>query len=127
MIIWILGGVLVLLAAAIGYFFGAIRTAVCLVGAIVAASFATTVGVWVGGVVPMIGYTNPTCAVLPSAARGLPGRFDRLFGLAFKNHHWVQRHYRNNTDDYTFARWGAGPTGDPGWLWEGFSARSGWS
>ncbi len=105
MIIWILGGVLVLLAAAIGYFFGAIRTAVCLVGAIVAASFATTVGVWVGGVVPMIGYTNPIWQFYLPPLAGFLVASIVFSGLAFLPHHWVQRHYRNNTDDYTFARW----------------------
>lgn len=105
MMIWILGGVLVLLAAVIGYFLGAIRSGVCLLGAIVAALFAGTVGGWMGGVVTFIGYTNPIWQFYLPPLLGFVVVSLVFSIVAFAGHHFVQRYYRNNTDDYTFARW----------------------
>jgi hypothetical protein len=105
MMIWVLGGALVLLAAVIGYFFGAIRSAVCLIGAIVAAAFAGMVGGWLGGVIPMIGYTNPIWQFYLPPLVGFVVVSILFSVVAFVVHHLVQRHYKNNTDDYTFARW----------------------
>lgn len=105
MMIWILGAVLVGLAAVIGFFFGAIRSAVCLVGTIVAASVAGLVGGWMGGVVTMIGYTNPIWQDYLPPLVGFLVVSIVFSGVAFLVHHLVQKHYRNNTDEYTFARW----------------------
>jgi len=105
MTIWVLGAVLVLLAAAIGFFFGAIRSAVCLIGATVAAAFAATVGGWLGGVVPLVGYTNPIWQFYLPPLVGFVVLSILFSVVAFIVHHVVQRHYRDNTDEYTFARW----------------------
>ena len=105
MMIWILGAVLVGLAATVGFFFGAIRSAVCLMGTIVAALFAGLVGGWMGGIVTMVGYTNPIWQHYLPPLVGFVVVSIVFSGIAFLVHHVVQKHYRNNTDDYTFARW----------------------
>jgi hypothetical protein len=105
MTIWVLGVALVLLAAVIGFFFGAIRSAVCLIGAIVAAMFAGTVGGWLAGVVPLIGYTNPIWQFYLPPLVGFLAVSILVSVLAFVVHHLIQRHYKDNTDEYTFARW----------------------
>ena len=105
MTIWVLGVALVLLAAVIGFFFGAIRTAVCLVGAIVAAVFSGTVGGWLAGVVPLVGYTNPIWQFYLPPLVGFVAVSILFSIVAFVVHHLIQRRYKDNTDDYTFARW----------------------
>jgi hypothetical protein len=105
MIIWILGGVLIALAGTIGYFLGAIRSTVCLIGTIVAASFAGLVGAWMGGLVTFAGYTNPVWQFYLPPLIGFVVISLVVSIVAFAVHHLVHKHYRNNTDDYTYARW----------------------
>lgn len=105
MTIWVLGVALVSLAAVIGFFFGAIRSAVCLLGAIVAAVFSGTVGGWLAGLVPLVGYTNPIWQFYLPPLVGFVAVSILFSILAFVVHHLIQRQYKDNTDDYTFARW----------------------
>src|SRR5262245_57144925 len=105
MTIWIVGVVLALLAGVIGYFLGAVRSAVRLVGAVVGAFLAGTVGVWLGGFVSLIGFKNPVWQFYIPPLVGFLLVSVVFLVIALVVHHFIQRYYRNNTDEYTFARW----------------------
>ncbi|MCC6234088.1 MAG: CvpA family protein [Verrucomicrobiales bacterium] len=105
MTIWIVGALLVVLGAVLGYFLGGVRTAVSLVGTLIAAAAATAVGGLVSGIIPSIGFRNPVWQFYLPPLLGF-----LILGVVFLIvslvvHHLVQKHYRNNTDEYTFARW----------------------
>lgn len=105
MTIWILGTALVLLAAVIGYFFGAVRAGICLLGAILSAVFAKTVGGWLAGLVPTLGFVNPIWQFyLPPVLGYLVLSFVFLV-VAVVVHHFYLTAYRNSVDEYAFARW----------------------
>lgn len=105
MMIWLTGGVLVLLAAAIGYFLGGIRASISLFGTVLGAFLAKTVGGWVAGLVPMIGFTHPVWLFYLPPVLGFLLVTLLFFGVALVVHHLVQRRLRNSTDEYTYARW----------------------
>jgi hypothetical protein len=105
MIIWLVGVFLVALAGGIGYFMGGIRSAVCLIGTVVAAFLADTVGGWMVGLLPLIGFKNPLWQFyLPPLLGFLVVSFVFLL-IALVPHRLTERHYRNSTDEYTYARW----------------------
>lgn len=105
MTIWLIGAVLVALAALSGFFLGAIRSSVCLVGAFVSAMLANLVGGWVNGLVPMLGFKNPIWMFyLPPLFGFLVGSIV-FFIVALVVHHLIQKRFRNNTDEYSFQRW----------------------
>ncbi len=105
MIIWLVGAILILVAAALGYLLGGIRTAVCLVGTLVAAYLAKTVGGWVNGLVPLMGFHNPIWQFYLPPLLGFI-IVSLLFSiLAFVIHHLVHRRSRDSSDEYSYARW----------------------
>ncbi len=105
MTIWILGGGLVALAAAFGYLMGAVRSTVSLVGAITAAYLAKPVGAMVAGLVPLMGFTNPIWSFYMPPLIGFVLVSFVFLVVSLVAHYLVQRRYRNNTDEYTYARW----------------------
>ncbi len=105
MTIWILGALLVALGAVMGYFLGAVRTALSLVGTLVAAATAGAVGALVAGVVPLIGFKNPVWQFYLPPLIGFALVSLVVLIVALVVHHVVQKRFRNNTDEYTFARW----------------------
>lgn len=105
MTIWLIGGVLVAIAALLGFFLGAIRAAVSLVGVIASAALAKLVGGWVSGLVPMIGFKNPVWMFYLPPLLGFVIASIVFLILALVVHHLVQRRFRNNTDEYSYQRW----------------------
>ncbi len=105
MLIWVVAILLAALAALIGYFMGGIRTAICLLGTIVAGYLATTVGGWVAGLVPLVGFKSPLSQIY------LPPVFGFLIVslvftiLAFVIFQLVERRVRYRLDEYRYARW----------------------
>lgn len=105
MTIWIAGALLVVLGAAMGYFLGGVRTAISLLGTLIAAMAAAAVGALVAGLVPTLGFKNPVWQFYLPPLLGFVIVGLVFMVVAFVVHHVVQKHYRNNTDEYTFARW----------------------
>lgn len=105
MIIWLVGAVIVILAALVGFFMGAIRSAVSLIGTLVAALSAKTVGGWIAGLVPLIGFRNPIWQFYLPPLLGFVVVSLVFFTVALVVHHFVQKQLRNKTDEYAFARW----------------------
>lgn len=105
MTIWILGGILVLAAAALGYFLGAIRAGICLLGAILGAAFAKVVGGWMAGLVPTLGFTNPLWQFYLPPVFGYVVLSIVFLIIAVVLHHYLFSSYRNRSDEYSFARW----------------------
>lgn len=105
MTIWILGGILVLAAAALGYFLGAIRAGICLLGAILGAVFAKLVGGWMAGLVPTLGFTNPIWQFYLPPVLGYLVLGIVFLVVAVVLHHYLVNSYRNRSDEYSFARW----------------------
>lgn len=105
MIIWLVGVILVILAAGIGFLLGGIRASICLVGTFISAFLAKTVGGWVAGLVPMVGFKNPIWQFYLPPVFGFVLASLVFFILALVVHHIVERRFRNATDEYTFARW----------------------
>lgn len=105
MMIWLVAGILVVLAAALGYALGGIRTGIVLMGTVLAAMLAKAVGALCASVVPLIGLKNPVWQsyIPPLVGFVVVG----LVGLivAFVVHHLFQKQYRNKTDEYLYARW----------------------
>lgn len=105
MTIWIVGGVLTALAALLGYFLGAIRAAVSLIGVIASAALAKLVGGWMAGLVPSLGLTNPIWAFYVPPLLGFVVCSIVFLVLALVVHHFIQSRLRNNTDEYSYQRW----------------------
>ncbi|MBL9134440.1 MAG: DUF4118 domain-containing protein [Verrucomicrobiales bacterium] len=105
MIIWLVGVILVVLAAGIGFLLGGVRASICLVGTFISAFMAKMVGGWVAGLVPMIGFKNPIWLFYLPPVFGFILASLVFFIIALVVHHVVERRFRNSTDEYTFARW----------------------
>lgn len=105
MTIWLIGGVLIGFAALLGFFLGAIRASVSLVGIIASALLAKLVGGWVSSLVPSLGFKNPIWMFyLPPLLGFFLCSFVFLI-LALVVHHLVQKRFKNNTDEYSYQRW----------------------
>lgn len=105
MTIWLVGGVLVALAALLGFFLGAIRASVSLIGAVASAFLAKLVGGWVSGLVPLCGFKNPVWMFyLPPLFGFAVGSIFFLI-VALVVHYLIQKRYRDNTDEYSYQRW----------------------
>ncbi|MCC7376940.1 MAG: hypothetical protein IT581_19935 [Verrucomicrobiales bacterium] len=105
MIIWLVGVILVVLAAGIGFLLGGIRASVCLLGTFISAFLAKTVGGWVAGLVPMVGFKNPIWLFYLPPVFGFVLASLVFLVVALLVHHFVERRFRNSADEYTFARW----------------------
>jgi hypothetical protein len=105
MTIWLLAVALVALLALAGYFQGAIRGFILIVGAVAALLLARPVGGALGGLVPLFGLKNPVWPpfIAPVIAFVLLSAV--AAGLAALVHFLIARAYRNQSDDYAFARW----------------------
>ncbi|MFN0068486.1 MAG: CvpA family protein [Limisphaerales bacterium] len=105
MTIWVLALLLIGLFAVAGFFQGAIRTAICLVGVVAAVLLARPFGGLLEGIVPVIGFKNPVWPpfVAPVIAFVIVALF--FVGLAALAHFVIARHYKNKTDEYTYGRW----------------------
>lgn len=105
MTIWILAVLLIALGAVVGYFQGAIRIALGLVGVVAAVLLAKPFGALLEGMVPMIGLKHPVWPpfVAPVLAFVIVALF--FLGVAALVHFLVAKHYRNKTDEFTYGRW----------------------
>lgn len=105
MTIWILAVLLIALGAVVGYFQGAIRVVLGLVGVVAAALLAKPFGALLAGIVPVIGFKNPVWPpfVAPVLAFVIVALF--FLGIAALVHFVVAKHYKNKTDEFTFGRW----------------------
>lgn len=93
------------LAGVIGYFLGAIRSALCLAGLVISAALAKTVGAWCAGLIPLIGFTNPIWQFYLPPLVGFVLVSLVALGVALGVDYWIQNRYRNSTDEYSYARW----------------------
>jgi hypothetical protein len=105
MTIWLLAFVLLALFGALGYFKGAVRMVVPLVGLGVGLLLALPLAPLVRPLVPMVGMTNPIWSILvpPVVVFFL---IELVFvGLGFLLHHRISVHFRNTSDDYQRTKW----------------------
>lgn len=105
MTIWILGGVLVALAAALGYFLGAIRASISLIGVIASALLAKWAGGMMAGIVPSLGLTNPVWMFYVPPLLGFVVCSVLFLVVALVVHHLFQGRLKNRTDEYSYQRW----------------------
>lgn len=105
MTIWILAVLLIAFGAVVGYFQGAIRIVLGLMGIVAAVLLAKPFGSLLAGIVPVIGFRNPVWPpfVAPVLAFVIVALF--FLGVAALVHFVVAKHYRNKTDEYTYSRW----------------------
>ncbi len=105
MLLWLIVLVIFALLAVTGYYKGAIRSLVALVGLIVATYLALPLSPWLKPLVPKVGLVHPVWAiVVPPLVVFL--LIALLFvGLSFLVHHKVAMHFKYATDDYTRIRW----------------------
>ncbi len=105
MTIWILAVLLIAVGAVLGYFQGAIRIMLGLVGVVAAVLLAKPFGALLQGIVPVIGFKNPVWP--PFVAPVLAFVIGALFfvGVAALVHFVVAKHYKNKTDEFTYGRW----------------------
>jgi hypothetical protein len=75
------------------------------VGTVLGAFLAGTVGAWMGGLVSLVGFKNPVWQFYLPPLVGFVAITILFLIVALAVHHIGLRHYRNNTDEYTFARW----------------------
>ena len=102
---WILAIVLIALFAVIGYGQGAIRSAISLVGLIIALMAAVPLGGVLRPMMSTIGVTNPVwVALVPSLIAFLLVYFI-ISGLSFFAHHKVYLMYKYKRDDADRMRW----------------------
>ena len=105
MSMWILAIVLIALFAVIGYGQGAIRSAISLVGLIIALMVAVPFGAVLRPMMSTIGVTNPVwVALVPSLIAFLLVYFI-ISGLSFFAHHKVYLMYKYKRDDADRMRW----------------------
>ena len=102
---WILAIVLVALFALIGFGQGAIRSAISLVGLIIALMLATTVGGWIRPLMAPLGVTNPVWLSLVPPLIAFILIYLIISGLSFFAHHKVYLIYKYKRDDADRMRW----------------------
>jgi hypothetical protein len=105
MTIWLIGGVLIGFAALLGFFLGAIRASVSLVGIIASAMLAKWVGSFLVGLVPSLGFKNPVWMFYLPPLLGFVVASIVFLIVALVVHYLVQKRFKNNTDEYSYQRW----------------------
>ncbi|HVY72353.1 MAG TPA: CvpA family protein, partial [Verrucomicrobiae bacterium] len=105
MSIWILAIVCFALFAAIGYFYGAIRALVSLVGFFTAIFLAMPLAPLAKPIVPLLKVENPLIQPLIPPVIAFFVVEAVFMGLAFYVHRMVALHYKYKTDDNTRTRW----------------------
>src|SRR5688572_22303199 len=105
MSMWILAIVLIALFALIGFGQGAIRSAISLVGMIIALMLATTVGGWIRPLMAPLGVTNPVWLALIPPLVAFILIYLVISGLSFFAHHKVYLLYKYKRDDVDRIRW----------------------
>lgn len=104
MLLWLIIIAIFFILGLTGYYKGAIRSLVSLVGVILAAFLALPLGPLLAPLVPKVGLTHPLWAVvLPPVAVFLAIAL-AFVGLSFLAHHRVMLHFKYATDDYTRLR-----------------------
>ena len=105
MSMWILAIVLILLFAGLGFGQGAIRTAISLVGLIIAAYVAVPLGGLIRPVLSPMGVTNPVWLTLIPPLVAFLLVYIVISGLSFFAHHKVYLIYKYRRDDVDRIRW----------------------
>jgi multisubunit Na+/H+ antiporter MnhC subunit len=105
MTIWLVAVVLVGLFTLIGYFQGAIRGIILVVGAVAALLLARPVGGLLEGLVPLFGLKNPVWPPFVAPVIAFVLLSVVVAGLAALAHFLIARAIKNKSDDYAFARW----------------------
>lgn len=102
---WILAIVLIGIFALIGFGQGAIRSAISMVGLIIALMLATTVGGWIRPLMAPLGVTNPVWLALVPSLIAFILIYLIISGLSFFAHHKVYLTYKYKRDDADRMRW----------------------
>jgi uncharacterized membrane protein required for colicin V production len=105
MLLWLIVVAVFAVLAVTGYYKGAIRSLVALVGLIVATYLALPLSPLLRPLVPKVGLVHPVWAVVvpPVVVFLLIALI--FVGLSFLVHHKVAMHFKYATDDYTRIRW----------------------
>ncbi len=105
MLLWAIVITIFVILGVTGYYKGAIRSLVALVGVMLASFLALPLAPWVQPLIPKVGLTHPFWSVLlPPVVVFLLIALVFL-GLSFLVHHRVMLHFKYATDDYTRLRW----------------------
>jgi hypothetical protein len=105
MSLWILAIVLLAIFAAIGFVQGAIRSAISLLGLVLALIFAVPFGHTLIPLLKPLGVTNPVWQVLVPPVVGFFIIYLVVSGLSFFAHHKVYLTYKYKRDDVDRMRW----------------------
>lgn len=105
MLFWLMVVAIFAVLAVTGYYKGAVRSLVSLVGVILATYLALPLSPLLKPLVPKVGLVHPLWSVLlpPAVAFLLLALI--FVGLSFLVHHKVAQHFKYSTDDYTRLRW----------------------
>ncbi len=105
MLLWAIVITIFVILGVTGYYKGAIRSLVALVGVMLASFLALPLAPWVQPLIPKVGLTHPFWSVLlPPVVVFLLIALVFL-GLSFLVHHRVMLNFKYATDDYTRLRW----------------------
>lgn len=105
MSMWILAIVLLVIFAALGFGQGAIRSAISLIGLIIALFLAVPVGAMIRPVMAPLGVTNPVWLALIPPVVAFLLIYIVISGLSFFAHHKVYLMYKYKRDDADRIRW----------------------
>lgn len=105
MTIWILAIALLVIFGAVGFFQGAIRTAISFLGAIIAVLLAVPLGHALQPHLGALGIKNPVWALIAAPAIVFLVIYLVISGLSFYAHHKVYLIYKYKRDDLERLRW----------------------
>jgi len=105
MLFWLIVLAIFAILGLTGYYKGAIRSLVALVGLIIATYLALPLGPYLKPLVPKVGLVHPIWSVVvpPVVVFFLIALI--FIGLSFLVHHKVMMHFKYATDDYTRVKW----------------------
>jgi hypothetical protein len=105
MLFWLIVLAIFAILGVTGYYKGAVRSLVALVGLVVATYVALPLGPYLKPLVPKVGLVHPLWGILvpPVVVFFLVALI--FIGLSFLVHHKVMMHFKYGTDDYTRVKW----------------------
>lgn len=105
MLFWLIVIAILAILGLTGYYKGAIRSLVSLLGLVVATYLALPLGPYLKPLVPKVGLVHPVWAVIvpPVVVFLLIALI--FIGVSFLVHHKVMMHFKYATDDFTRLRW----------------------
>ncbi len=105
MLLWLIVIAIFAILAVSGYYKGAIRSLVALLGLIVATYLALPLGPYLKPLVPKVGLEHPIWSIVVPPVTVFLLIALIFIGLSFVVHHKIAMHFKYATDDFTRLRW----------------------